>query len=189
MTRTELVPSSYGYSNVLALLETLAKCGTCELSHSSNTGVRVAINEMGSSGEVDLSMLDRPWAETGKFPVGAVEGEDLEEQQVVGVRRGTDLPVQITEVASLDTVRVCLLPVEERDRMTEDLDHFYTKREGRWWVVPDAEYCWPDRLMAAPYKSEDYYRVMVKVWCWRATWSMPSVETNILWTASTSARL
>ena len=33
-------------------------------------------------GEIDLSMLDMPWSETGLLPVGAVEGEILEQQQV-----------------------------------------------------------------------------------------------------------
>ena len=39
--------------------------------------------------EIDLSILDMPWSETGLLLVGAVEGECLNHQQVdVGVREG-----------------------------------------------------------------------------------------------------
>ena len=33
-------------------------------------------------GEIDLSILDMPWSETGLRPVGAVEKESLDHQQV-----------------------------------------------------------------------------------------------------------
>ena len=39
-----------------------------------------------------------PWSETGLLPVGAVEGESLEQQQVDdGVREGAVLRLQVTD--------------------------------------------------------------------------------------------
>ena len=82
-------------------------------------------------------------------PVGAVEGEGLDQQEVVRVREEADLSVQVTEVVSLDTVWFCLQPVEARDKVMEELNIFYTKGEGRRWVVPTSKHCWARRLMVA----------------------------------------
>ena len=162
LSRTELVPSFHGYNNVLAMLEYLAECGQCVLSKVQG-GVCVDMDrKRREMDEVDLSMLDLPWAQTGELPVGAVDGESLEQQQVVGVRVGAHIPVQVTEVVSFDTVWFCLQPVEEREKLMEEMDIFYNKGEGRRWEVPDGEYCWAGRLMAAKYKYEGFHRVMVK---------------------------
>ena len=72
-------------------------------------------------------MLDLPCAQTGVLPVGSVDGESLKQQQGaggagVGVRVGAHLPVQVTEVVSLDTVWFCLQPVDERYKLMEDMD-------------------------------------------------------------------
>ena len=112
--------------------------------------------------DIDLTMLDLPWTETGILPVGAVEDQDLA-QQVFDVYEGRSVSVQVTEVVNLDKIWVCLLSmVGERDRVMEDLHDFYTKYEGKSWKVTDKKYCWSGRMMVAPYKSEGYHRVMVR---------------------------
>ena len=157
MTRTELVPSQYGHTSVLSMLEYMAECGQCEMFNRQDKGVCVTSKTVTLGlGEIDLSMLDMPWSETGLLPVGAVDGESLEQQKVDdGVREGAVLRLQVTEVVTLDNMWFCLLEmVEKRDKVMEELDHFYMKGEGRKWVVPTGGHCWAGRMMVAPYKTE-----------------------------------
>ena len=148
------------------MLEYMAELGECQIIFLRDLGacVESCKGRMLDRKEVDLSILDvdMSWADTGVLPVGAVEGEGLDQQEVVRVREEAELSVQVTEVVSLDTVWFCLQPVEARDKVMEELNIFYTKGEGRRWVVPTSKHCWARRLMVAVYKTEGFHRVMVK---------------------------
>ena len=166
ITETELAPLKYGYQTVQDMLEYMAECGECEMVLVKDKGVcvttKTAVHDKEISMEMDLTMLDLPWTITGILPVGAVKDQDLV-QQTFDFAEGVSIPIQVTEVVSLDKIWFCLLPmVEELDRLMEALNDFYTKYEGKSWKVPDKKYCWSGRMMAAPYKLEGYHRVMVK---------------------------
>ena len=93
--------------------------------------------------------------------MGAVEGESVDQQEVEGVWERADIPVQVTEIVNMVNIWFCLKDmVEERNKVMEELDHFYIKGDGKRWMVPDGEHCWPGRMMVAPYKSEGFHRVM-----------------------------
>ena len=108
------------------MLEYMAELGECQITFLVDLGacVESCKGRLVDREEVDLSMLDMSWADTGELPVGAVEGEGLDQQEVVGVREGADLSVQVTEVVSLDTVWFCLQPVEARDKVVEEINIF-----------------------------------------------------------------
>ena len=164
ITGTELDPVKYGYRSAQEMLEYMAECGECKFMFVQSKGVCVTTKTMvyNKDMDIDLTMLDLPWTETGILPVGAVEDQDLA-QQVLDVYEGRSISVQVTEVVNLDKIWVCLLSmVDERDRVIEDLHDFYTKYEGKSWKVTDKKYCWSGRMMVAPYKSEGYHRVMVR---------------------------
>merc|ERR1719452_22766 len=95
LNRVELIPSSYGFTSVLAMLEYMAELGECQLSFLPGLGACVEIKEkkFSEKGDIDLSMLDLPWADTGELPVGAVDGESLDQQE---------LPVGAVDGESLD---------------------------------------------------------------------------------------
>jgi len=163
ITCIELEPSKYGYSSVLDMLEYMAECGECEMLSIENKGVCVSPPKVHIENiNVDLTMLDLPWTETGILPVGAVEDDKLD-QQGVEIIEGFPLNVQVTEVVSMDKIWFCLFTMlDEREELMNELNIFYTKREGKSWKVPDVSYCWSGRLMAAIYKSEGYHRVIVR---------------------------
>jgi len=163
ITCIELEPSKYGYSSVLDMLEYMAECGECEMLNIENKGVCVTSLKVHSDDiNVDLTMLDLPWTETGILPVGAVEDDKLD-QQCVEIIEGFPLNVQVTEVVNMDKIWFCLFTMlDEREELMNELNTFYTKCKGKSWKVPDVSYCWGGRLMAAIYKSEGYHRVIVR---------------------------
>ena len=162
ITMSELDPEKYEYRCVQDMLEYMAECGDCEMLLVPNKGVCVTTKMKVYDMDMDLTMLDLPWTETGILPVGAVEDQYLA-QQVFDIYEGGSTTVQVTEVVSLDKIWFCLLSmVKERDRVMEELHDFYTKYEGKNWKVHDKKYCWSGRMMVAPYKLEGYHRVMVR---------------------------
>ena len=57
MTRTELVPSLYGHTSVLSMLEFMAECGQCEMFNRQDKGVCVTNKKVTLGlGEIDMSM-------------------------------------------------------------------------------------------------------------------------------------
>jgi len=166
LTRAALDPAQHGHSSAQAMLEYMAEYGECSIvlvqGRVCVTSNGKAISECETM--VDrLGMLDMSWTVTGELPPGAVGEQGLEEQSVMNVEESSNIPVQITEVVNLDKVWFCLKCMEEEmDKMMVELDKFYTKWEGKDWVIPHADYCWPGRIMAAPFQSEGYHRVMVK---------------------------
>ena len=79
--------------SVLAMLEYMAELGECQITFLQSLGacVESCKGRLLDRKEVDLSMLDMSWADTGELPVGAVEGYGLDQQEVIGVREGADL--------------------------------------------------------------------------------------------------
>jgi len=121
ITRTELDPAKYKYRSAQEMLEYMAECGECEMVYVKDKGVCVTTKKSVCNEDMDLTMLDLPWTETGILPVGAVEDQDLA-QQVLDVYEGGSVSVQVTEVVSLDKIWFCPLSmVDERDRVMEEL--------------------------------------------------------------------
>jgi len=117
ITRTELDPAKYQYRSAQEMLEYMAECGECEMVYVKDKGVCVTTKKRvcNEDMDMDLTMLDLPWTETGILPVGAVEDQDLA-QQVLDVYEGGSVSVQVTEVVSLDKIWVCPLSmVDERE--------------------------------------------------------------------------
>jgi len=117
ITRTELDPAKYKYRSAQEMLEYMVECGECEMVYVKDKGVCVTTKKRvcNEDMDMDLTMLDLPWTETGILPVGAVEDQDLA-QQVLDVYEGGSVSVQVTEVVSLDKIWVCPLSmVDERE--------------------------------------------------------------------------
>ena len=74
ITRTELDPVKYGYRSAQEMLEYMAECGECEMMYVQDKGVCVTTKMWACNKDLDmdLTMLDLPWTETGVVPVGAV---------------------------------------------------------------------------------------------------------------------
>ena len=106
--RTELDPLKYEYRSVQGIIEYMAECGECEMMYVQDKGLCVTtkMRACNIDMDIDLTMLDLPWTETGILPVGAVDDQDLA-QQVFDVYEGRALSVQVTEVVSLDKIWFC----------------------------------------------------------------------------------
>ena len=85
--------------------------------------------------------------------------ENLEVSQLPALKEGSLIPVQVSQVNSVSDLYVCTHPLDDRDRLQEDLDRFYKGGDGRGWVVANAR---PGRLYAAPYEKEGFHRALVR---------------------------
>ena len=78
-------PVKYQYRSVQDMFEYMAECEECEMLLVLNKGVCVTTKM--KVYDMDLSMLDLPWTETGILPLGAVENQNLT-QQVFDIYEG-----------------------------------------------------------------------------------------------------
>ena len=93
LTGTELDPVMFGYRTVQDILEYMAECGECEmLVLDKGVYATIRMNVHNKDTDMDLTMLDLPWTETGILPVGAVEDQYLA-QQVFDVYEGVSIAV------------------------------------------------------------------------------------------------
>ena len=64
--------------------------------------------------------------------------KNLEVSQLPALKEDSLIPVQVSQVNSVSDLYVCTHPLDDRDRLQEDLDRFYKGGDGRGWVVADA---------------------------------------------------